>query len=72
MLSAVRLVLSGGVYVPPMMLQEDFTEPASPSLGAPPSPTAAEQNAAMEHRLRELLTERQLDVMRLLSRGKPN
>ncbi len=52
MLSAVRLVLSGGVYVPPMLL----LEPA----------------ASLEERLRKLLTERQIDVLRSLSQGKPN
>jgi DNA-binding NarL/FixJ family response regulator len=64
MLSAVRLVLSGGVYVPPMMLLEN---------SAPPVPTArVETTASLEDRLRKLLTERQIDVLRLLSQGKPN
>lgn len=74
MLSAVRLVLSGGAYVPPMMLQEEHEEPSTSSFNSSITGplSAADQNAAMEHRLRELLTERQLDVMRLLSRGKPN
>lgn len=65
MLSAVRLVLSGGVYVPPMLLS-----------AAPPG---AAGRAGAEHRpgdsvdaLRQLLTERQIEVLRLLSQGKPN
>ena len=65
MLLAVRLVLCGGVYVPPMLLQE--------SAGA--SGMAAAHNepaASLEDRLRKLLTERQIDVLRLLSQGKPN
>ena len=64
MLSAVRLVLCGGVYVPPLLLQEldDATKTASPD----------EVAASMEERLRKLLTERQVDVLRLLSQGKPN
>lgn len=64
MLSAVRLVLSGGVYVPPMMLME----------GATPAPPASrvDATASLEERLRKLLTERQIDVLRLLSQGKPN
>ncbi|KRF00360.1 LuxR family transcriptional regulator [Frateuria sp. Soil773] len=66
MLSAVRLVLSGGVYVPPMMLQA-ANDAALPAHAAP-----AESAASMEDRLRKLLTERQLDVLRLLSHGKPN
>jgi DNA-binding NarL/FixJ family response regulator len=67
MLSAVRLVLSGGVYIPPMMLQAD--EPL-----VPPSPSTTTEGAAarLEERLHQLLTERQLDVLRLLSKGKPN
>lgn len=62
MLSAVRLVMSGGVYVPPMLLAA--------------LPGAA---GGGEHRqlgsldaLRPLLTERQIEVLRLLSQGKPN
>lgn len=66
MLSAVRLVLSGGTYVPPMMLDEHHV--AAPAL---PSATA-ESVRALEERLRKLLTERQIDVLRLLSQGKPN
>ncbi|GAA0253628.1 response regulator transcription factor [Rhodanobacter caeni] len=67
MLSAVRLVLSGGVYVPPMMLQAD-----EPLVLPPPSATAEGAAARLEERLHQLLTERQLDVLRLLSKGKPN
>jgi DNA-binding NarL/FixJ family response regulator len=64
MLSAVRLVLSGGVYVPPMMLLEG---------SLPTTPTGrVETTASLEERLRKLLTERQIDVLRLLSQGKPN
>ena len=65
MLSALRLVLSGGVYVPPMMLQ-----PGAPP--APPPAAAAAPSGSLEDQLRRLLTERQLDVLRLLSQGKPN
>ena len=72
MLSAVRLVLSGGVYVPPLLLQErgDGATPtpvnAASAAPQPPSPDS------LEERLRKLLTERQIDVLRLLSQGKPN
>lgn len=68
MLSAVRLVLSGGVYVPPMMLQKN-TVPASTSTQ---TDDADDSLARLEERLRRLLTERQIDVLRLLSVGKPN
>ncbi|MEP7186968.1 MAG: response regulator transcription factor [Rhodanobacter sp.] len=66
MLSAVRLVLSGGVYVPPMMLLEGSTVPSG-DVG-----NRAGNDATPEERLRKLLTERQIDVLRLLSLGKPN
>jgi len=63
MLSAVRLVLSGGVYVPPMLLLDG---------GAPAASIHAEPAPTLEERLRKLLTERQIDVLRSLSQGKPN
>lgn len=69
MLSAVRLVLSGGTYVPPMMLEENHVATQAPtSFGG----TLAEASRSLEERLRKLLTERQIDVLRLLSQGKPN
>jgi DNA-binding NarL/FixJ family response regulator len=70
MLSAVRLVMAGGIYVPPMALQprqhHEETDPASLS----------NVNGSLDERMRErlqsLLTDRQMDVLRLLSQGKPN
>lgn len=56
MLAAVQLVLSGGIYVPPLILWSDH------------SPGTADAVAA---HLPEL-TERQLDVLRLLVRGHSN
>jgi DNA-binding NarL/FixJ family response regulator len=64
MLSAVRLVLSGGVYVPPMLL--------AGGAASGNSTAHVEATAPLEERLRKLLTERQIDVLRLLSQGKPN
>lgn len=66
MLSAVRLVLSGGVYVPPMLLS------AAP--GAVTHTNAHDQqgHGGSLDALRQLLTERQVEVLRLLSQGKPN
>lgn len=80
MLSAVRLVLAGGVYVPPMLLSalppgvvagvaaggaaSAVAEGAAPRIGGVGSPT-------LEH-LRKVLTERQVEVLQLLSQGKPN
>lgn len=73
MLSAVRLVLAGGVYVPPMMLTA-----LPPGIVAGVAPTqngaagaAGASSATLEH-LRSVLTERQVEVLQLLSQGKPN
>jgi DNA-binding NarL/FixJ family response regulator len=79
MLSAVRLVLAGGVYVPPMMLTA-----LPPGIVAGVSPQAAPEafvrggngsgaggTQTLEH-LRSVLTERQVEVLQLLSQGKPN
>jgi DNA-binding NarL/FixJ family response regulator len=52
-ISAIRLVLAGGVYVPPQLLAQ-----------AGAAPQASSQGSAN-------LTERQLDVLRLLARGLP-
>ena len=66
MLSAVRLVLAGGVYVPPLILQALHSEAAAP--GAPPGNRVAQTQEC----LRNALTERQMAVLELLSQGKPN
>lgn len=81
MLSAVRLVLAGGVYVPPMMLTA-----LPPGIVAGMAPQAGTEALArggstgggngggtqtLEH-LRNVLTERQVEVLQLLSQGKPN
>lgn len=73
MLSAVRLVLSGGVYVPPLLLQERGDGVGTPAAAV--NSVATTQTTppdSLEERLRKLLTERQIDVLRLLSQGKPN
>ena len=81
MLSAVRLVLAGGVYVPPMMLTA--LPPGLVAGMAPPAGTEALARGGstgggngggtqtLEH-LRNVLTERQVEVLQLLSQGKPN
>ena len=66
MLSAVRLVLAGGVYVPQMLLSAMPPAAVAADLAAPDAPVTSIEN------LRRLLTERQVDVLRLLSLGKPN
>ena len=57
LLHALRLVLAGGVYVPPRGLEE----------AAVVEPTALSKQAAAA-----ALTPRQRDVLRALSRGQPN
>lgn len=56
MLSALQLVLAGGVYVPPQALRRDAEEHA-------PGPGKGKLGG---------LTARQTDVLRLLAAGKPN
>ena len=69
MLSAIRLVLAGGIYIPPLLLANAQAQGWQPT-EAPPPP-AADPARSLDG-LRNLLTERQIDVMRLLSQGKPN
>lgn len=67
MLSAIRLVLAGGIYIPPLLLANAQAQGWQPAeTPAPPDSTHSIDG------LRNLLTERQIDVMRLLSQGKPN
>jgi DNA-binding NarL/FixJ family response regulator len=72
MLSAVRLVMSGGMYVPPMLLQDRGDNTATASTVTPSAAPQTPSADSLEERLRKLLTERQIDVLRLLSQGKPN
>ena len=69
MLSAIRLVLAGGIYIPPLLLANAQAQGWQP---AEAKPHAATDPARSIDGLRNLLTERQIDVMRLLSQGKPN
>jgi DNA-binding NarL/FixJ family response regulator len=64
MLSALRLVLSGGVYLPPIALVSDGAPAPRPAI----NPTRDRQITP-----RELgLTDRQCQVLALLLQGKPN
>lgn len=58
--AAIRLVLSGAVYVPPTLLTEESTQAAPPPAAARPS--FADFG----------LTARQVEIMQLISRGKSN
>ena len=68
MLSAIRLVLSGGTYIPPMALRNS----ANGNGHGHGMPKGADSGDTNEEQLADLLTERQIDVLRLLSRGSPN
>lgn len=76
MLSAVRLVLAGGVYVPPMLLSAlppgVVAGVPAPTTEAPARPAAAGAAPHTLAHLRNVLTERQVEVLQLLSQGKPN
>lgn len=71
MLSAIRLVLSGGIYIPPQLLAHAQAQGWQPGSAASAAATHSPPGVALDG-LRSLLTERQVDVMRLLSQGKPN
>jgi len=63
MLSALKLVLSGGVYLPPALL--DQSSASAQPLDPPGSPFGAEGTASF-------LTPRQREVLTLLGQGKSN
>lgn len=60
MLSAIQLVLSGGTYVPPQVLSGS------------PAPAHSRAASGVRERAQNQLTERQMQVLRLLAAGKPN
>lgn len=62
MIDALRLVLGGGMYVPPLML-------SAMGSGSEPAPQPAQRN---EQRAPEALTDRQIEVLALLATGKSN
>jgi len=59
LLSAVRLVLNGDLYIPPLILGE-------------PSSAVERRRDGAGHNSRRLLTTRQVEILVLLSEGKPN
>lgn len=67
-LNAVRLVVGGGVYVPP----EAMKPAGSHAHTASAFPNAANDGLTTRERLATVLTERQIDVLKLLAKGKPN
>ncbi len=74
---ALRMVMGGGIYVPPMSMGFVPDAPKPPGAGAGPlgvvGSEAAHDAQAPRKRLAELgLTPRQADVMALLLQGQPN
>jgi DNA-binding NarL/FixJ family response regulator len=62
LLGALRLVMEGGVYLPPQLLSR-----------VAPSPRPAQHGSALSgHSRVDGLTERQIEVLRLLEQGKSN
>ncbi|MDA7418787.1 response regulator transcription factor [Xenophilus arseniciresistens] len=72
MLSAVRLVLAGGAYVPPMLLSGLSVAPGAAAATGTAGPARTAGGAPTLEHLRKVLTERQVEVLQLLSQGKPN
>ncbi|MHB1331286.1 MAG: response regulator [Sulfuriferula sp.] len=62
MLSAIRLVLSGGIYLPPLVMDQELN----------PVEVIIAPQAASRGQMPCCLTERQMDVLKLLAAGKPN
>ena len=76
---ALRLVMSGGIYVPPMSLGSEAPPPAAPEVNSQAarlqqiSQLATATEYQMQAGLENLsLTPRQTDVLALLLQGKPN
>jgi DNA-binding NarL/FixJ family response regulator len=66
-LNAVQLVIGGGIYVPPEAMK------AAASTTVPFFPTSnGNDGLSTKERLATVLTERQIDVLKLLAKGRPN
>jgi DNA-binding NarL/FixJ family response regulator len=77
LVNALRLVLAGGVYVPPQVIGPTAVTDAVPAANASAAPVAAAARGPAELRtprtLAELgLTDRQAEVLALIVQGKPN
>lgn len=67
-LNAVRLIVGGGIYVPPEAMKAE----APDAVHAFSVPRAASDGLALKDRLASILTDRQRDVLKLLALGRPN
>jgi DNA-binding NarL/FixJ family response regulator len=66
-LNAVRLVVGGGIYVPPEAMKAASTAPVTPAFA-----TVGGDGLTTKERLATVLTDRQIDVLKLLAKGRPN
>ena len=64
MINALRLVLAGGVYLPPEILNQSIFSPGMPPRAAPAGKPRTSEDIG--------LTERQSEVLALLVQGMPN
>ena len=70
MLNALRLVFSGGIYIPPEILAKPGGLAEPPAAPAPAAPAGAPQAVPTPSELG--LTARQLEVLALIMKGKSN
>jgi len=68
MLSALRLVMSGGIYVPPRLLERNIVAAGSRPRLSPVNVSEESRSTTPERGL----TERQLEVLALVAEGKSN
>ncbi|MGF6494448.1 DNA-binding NarL/FixJ family response regulator [Luteibacter sp. 621] len=66
-LNAVRLVVGGGIYVPPEAMKAASTTTLTPAFAL-----AGGDGLTTKERLATVLTDRQIDVLKLLAKGRPN
>jgi DNA-binding NarL/FixJ family response regulator len=66
-LNAVRLVVGGGIYVPPEAMKAASSGPVAPVFALHGS-----DGLTTKERLATVLTDRQIDVLKLLAKGRPN
>ncbi|MDR6938431.1 MULTISPECIES: response regulator transcription factor [unclassified Luteibacter] len=65
-LNAVRLVVGGGIYVPPEAMKSASVPTMAPAFAS------NGDGLTTKERLATVLTERQIDVLKLLAKGRPN
>jgi Response regulator containing a CheY-like receiver domain and an HTH DNA-binding domain len=67
-LNAVRLVVGGGIYVPPEAMKAASATPLVPAFAT----AGGGDGLTTKERLATVLTDRQIDVLKLLAKGRPN